>query len=230
MTITQDAAPQLGGPLAEFLDDRIPRVAGNAHKRYPRIPVDDYVQAIWLRVLEHPDKFQAPFESGDHGIVVSRLNDAAWGIQKEDRRYTTAADAAEKGYSVDDLYFYSTGLLAMLMAVMVAADMDAAEAVANSTKGQDAAGVRIRASDPHGAENYQVLLIDVASAYGRLTEGQRRLLRAYYGARQDDTQDGRWEREQLASSMGLTAEALRQRAFRALLRLQAELGGSDPWQ
>ena len=230
ISVADDAAPQLGGPLAEFLADRIPKLASRAHGRYPRIPADDYAQAIWLRVFEPPDKFQAPFEAGEHGIVVSRLNDVAWGIQREDRRFVMAQDAAENGYSVDDLYFYSTGLLGNLLAVLVASDMDPAEAVANSTKGTDAAGVKITASDPHGAENYQAMLIDVSAAFGRLTEGQRRLLRAYYGVRQDDSDDGRWERERLASSMGLTADALRQRAFRAVVRLQGELGGSDPWR
>jgi hypothetical protein len=234
-SVADDAAPQLGGPLAEFLADRIPKLAARAHGRYPRIPTEDYEQAIWLRVFEHPAKFQAPFEAGELGIVVSRVNDVTWGVQREDRRYTTAQEAAENGYSVDDLYFYSTGLIGNLLAVLVAcADPDGrlnpAEAVANSTKGTDAAGVKIRASDPHGAENYQAMLIDVSSAFERLTEGQRRLLRAYYGVRQDDSDDGRWEREKLASSMGLTAEALRQRAFRAVVRLQGELGGSDPWR
>jgi hypothetical protein len=57
----------------------------------------------------------------------------------------------------------------------------------------------------------------------------RRLLETYYGANQEDTDEGRWDREKLASSMGLTADALRHRVHRALQRLQKELGGADPW-
>jgi hypothetical protein len=96
--------------------------------------------------------------------------------------------------------------------------------------GTDAAGIHIRSSDPFGgSENYLVILIDVVAAYRRLPEGMQRLLKTYYSVSQEDTEQGRWDREGLAGSMGLTADALRQRAFRALQRLQDELGGADPW-
>jgi DNA-directed RNA polymerase specialized sigma24 family protein len=95
----------------------------------------------------------------------------------------------------------------------------------------DAAGIFIRSNDPFsGAENYQVMLVDIATAWERLSEGQRRLLRAYYSCNQEDTEDGRWERDGLAASMGLTGNALRVRVHRALERLQQELGGADPWR
>jgi DNA-directed RNA polymerase specialized sigma24 family protein len=62
----------------------------------------------------------------------------------------------------------------------------------------------------------------VAAGFARLPKGQR-LLESYYQVDQSESQDGRWERQQLASSMGLTEDALRHRVHRALLRLQSEL-------
>jgi hypothetical protein len=232
MTVTADStAPILGGPLTEYLSERIPQIANRKHNAYKYIPAEDYSQAMWLEALTAPDRFQEFFEQDKRGLIYFRLMKAADRLTREDDRYRRAVRAAAAGYSTDDIEFYSPGLLAKLLPALVAADWDVSEAMQRASSGQDAAGVFIRSNDPFsGAENYLAMLTDITAAWGRLTEGQRRLLAAYYGTRQDDSDDGRWEREKLASSMGLTAEALRQRVYRGLSRLQDELGGADPWK
>lgn len=235
MTIAVDvvdtAAPRLGGPLAEYLAKHIPIIARHAHLSYSYVPADDYEQTMWLAVLSSPHRFQAPFEEGKHWAVNKRLREAAAKATKEDDRYRRAKRAAAGGYSTDDIEFYSTGLLGKILPALIAADFDVSDAMQRASSGTDAAGVHIRSNDPFGgAENYQVMLIDIATAWKRLPEGQRRLLRAYYGVRQDDTEDGRWARQQLASSMGITVDTLYKRANRGLRRLQEELGGENPWQ
>jgi hypothetical protein len=221
---------QLSGPLAEHLADRIPKAAKRAHARYRQVPAEDMEQAMWVWSLAHPDKLERLFREGRHGVIWSELRRAGSQAGREDERYRRAVKAAAAGFSLYDLEFYSTGVLARILPALVAADFDAPAALSNSMTSTDAAGIHIRSTDPFGgAENYLVILVDVAAACARLPEGQRRLLRTFYAVSQDDTQDGRWEREKLASSMGLTADALRMRVNRALRRLQDELGGVDPW-
>lgn len=224
-------AAELGGPLAEYLAENIPRQARRANRDYGRIPAEDYEQAMWLYALERMAMFRKLFDEGNRGFVNRRLRDAAVKAMREDSRYQRSVKALKAGYSTDDEEFYSPGLLARVLPALIAADFDVSDAMERAASGTDAAGIHIRVSDPFsGAENYQVMLIDVCIGWKRLTEGQRRLLRAYYGASQEDTQDGRWERQQLASSMGLTVEALYQRAHRALRALSEKLGGESPWK
>jgi hypothetical protein len=224
-------AEALSGPLAEHLAGQIPRLASGAHRRHPAVPAEDYEQAMWVKALAQGPRFRKLHDEGKYGLIAVKLRDECSKVTGEDRRYRLAAKAAADGFSVYDIEFYSTGVLAKLLPALVEAHFDVSVAMDNCAASTDAAGVHIRSSDPFGGqENYLVILIDVASAYSRLPEGMRRLLSTYYGANQDDTDEGRWDREKLASSMGLTANALRLRAHRALQRLQDELGGSDPWQ
>lgn len=229
--VALDAAPVLGAPLAEYLAEQIPRVAARSHSHYRYVPAEDYEQEMWLYALRRPERLKAPFDEGKLGLVRTRLYQAANELTRDDDRYRRALRAAEAGYSTEDLQFYSTGLIANLLPVLIEAEWDIGEAVRRAACGVDAAGVFIRNDDPFsGAENYQVMLIDLKNAFERLPGGMQRLLVTYYGLNQEDTEDGRWERESLASSMGLTINALRLRVSRALKRLRDELGGEDPWK
>jgi hypothetical protein len=234
MTITADGlgavASRLGAPLAEYLAGRIHVEAARFNRNYPRIPKADYEQVMWVYALEHTALFKSLLEQGKRWTVTRGLRRGAMLAIREDNRYVRARKALENGYSVEDEEFYSTGLLAKILPALLMADFDVSDAMQNASSGTDAAGIHIRSSDPFGgAENYQAMLIDISLAWKRLSEGQRRLLRAYYRVSQEDTADGRWERQQLASSMGLTEDALRQRAHRALRSLSGKLGGESPW-
>jgi hypothetical protein len=219
----------LGGPLAEWLGEEIPRLARFANSRWRRIPAQDYEQEMWARSLELKDRFREQYDRGEYGFIKRRLKDATAMLRQEDDRYVRACKALDGGYSTADEAFYSTSLLARLLPALIAVDWDIAAAVQRASGGTDAAGVHIGSGDPAAAGNYEIMLIDIRKGWEALTEGQRRLLAAYHAVRQDDTEDGRWERQQLASSMGLTANALYQRVHRALEALQEQLGGADPW-
>lgn len=230
MTAVHDRETTLPGPLAEFLAAQIPRIASQAHRRHPAVPAEDYEQACWVKALSQAPRLGKLHDNGQYGLIVVKLRDECSKVTGEDRRFRLAVRAASDGFSPYDLEFYSTRVLARLLPALVAAGFDVSVAMDNCAASTDAAGVHIRSSDPFGgAENYLVILIDVAGACERLPLGMQRLLKTYYGVSQDDTDEGRWDREKLASSMGLTADALRQRVHRALRRLQDELGGPDPW-
>lgn len=230
MLIADEAASLLGGPLAEYLAKVVPQEAYNRHKAYSRIAREDYEQIMWMAVFATPDRFSGPWEADKRWLVRVRLRQSASAAIREDDRYQRAAKAAEAGYRVEDEQFYSTGMLAKLLPVLIEAEFDPAEAVRTAQDSTDAAGVHVGGStDPQAAETYMAILIDVCAAWARLPRGTQRLLWSYYQVSQEDTQDGRWERQQLASTMGLTEETLRQRAHRAVGRLQRELGGKNPW-
>jgi DNA-directed RNA polymerase specialized sigma24 family protein len=221
----------LGGPLAEFLAERIPRTAAKAHRRCKTIPADDYAQAMWVKMLARPDKYRKYLEEDRGGIVQLTLYRACADLTRQDDRYQRTIKALEDGYSVYDIEFYSTRVLGRLLPALVEAEFDVPAAMDRATTAADAAGIHIRSSDPFGgAENYLVILVDVSAAFGRLPEGMQRLLKTYYAVSQEDTEEGRWARDGLASSMGITGDNLRQRVHRGLERLQDELGGPDPWQ
>jgi hypothetical protein len=230
MADAADFAEFLAAPLAEFLADRIPKAAAKAHRRFPQVSKPDFEQAMWTKAIGRAAHFKKLWERDNQGAIWAELCREGTKTGKEDDRYRRAVAAAEAGYSPYDIEFYSTRVLGRLMPALVEADFDTSRAMEKASGGTDAAGIHIRSSDPFGgSENYLVILIDVVAAYRRLPEGMQRLLKTYYSVSQEDTEQGRWDREGLAGSMGLTADALRQRAFRALQRLQDELGGADPW-
>jgi hypothetical protein len=221
---------EIDGPLGEWLADRIPKLAKLAHRRFTQVPAEDFEQEMWLRAFKRKAKLAKWLREDHDGLVWKELRAAATRLGSEDDRYRRAVKAAGEGYRVFDEVFYSTGMLAQVLPVLVMADFDVAEAVAAASHQTDAAGVHISADDPESKGNYQVILMDVAMAYQRLNGHDKSFLRKYYGTGGEDTEQGRWDRQGIASSMGMTYEAFRKQANRALRRLQAELGGEDPWR
>jgi hypothetical protein len=221
---------ELHGPLAEWLADRIPKAAQGGHRRFPRVPAEDFEQVMWEWVLASPLKFRQLFEVGSYGAIWKELSRAATQLGSEDDRYRRACKAAAAGYNVDDEHFYSTGELALLVEVLVQAEWDIGAALEMAIRDTDAAGVHVNVQDPfNGVENYISTLIDISEAYWRLGKEARNLLNTYYGVTQDITPGGTHARQKLAESMGLTYDALTQKVYRARKRLQRELGGQNPW-
>lgn len=217
--------------LSELLADRIPKAASRVHRRYPAVPRDDLEQVMWERALSQGPRLRKLYDEGKLEAIWVELCRAGTRAGKEDDRYRRAVKALRDGYSVYDIEFYSASMLAHLLPVLVEAEFNVSQAMDKAAASTDAAGIHIRTDDPFGgAENYLVVLIDVVNAFQRLPEGMQRLLRTYYGANQEDSEEGRWERDGLASSMGLTRHALEERVRRARVRLSDELGGADPWK
>jgi hypothetical protein len=221
---------QLGGPLAELLAEMIPRAAAAGHKRFKMVPADDFEQAMYEKVLRDPAKYRQLLAEGRDGVIWTELRRCATKVGSEDDRYRRAQKALAEGYRPEDEEFYSRDMLRMLLPVLIEAEFSPEQAIERAANSTDAAGVRIQGSEPGtAAENYMAMLIDVTTAFGKLTGYHQRILRDYYGLDQADTENGRWERTSLASSMGLTLNALQKRAVRALDALEDLLGGKSPW-
>jgi hypothetical protein len=222
--------PEFTGQLGDWLADRVPRLAELAHRRFPQVPKEDFYQELWLRAHSHHLKLAKFLKDGNDGYAWRDLNKAVTRLGKEDDRYRRAVKAAREGYRTVDEQFYSTGMLAMVLPALIEAEFNVAEAVANASQQTDAAGVHISGDDPDSQGNYAAILVDVCTAFHGLRKGDQNIIAAYYGAGDEDTEQGRWDRHGLASSMGITYEAFKQRAYYALRKLQDELGGEDPWR
>ena len=217
------------GPLGEWLADRIPKLARIAHHRFRTVPAEDFEQEMHARAYRRRAQLAKHLRDGNEAYVWRELNAAATRLGKEDDRYRRACKAAAEGYKTIDEQFYSAGMLALVLPVLVESEWDVPAAVANASQQTDAAGVHISGSE-EAQGNYQVILMDVANGFVMLNRGDQKLLEAWFGCGDEDTEQGRWDRQGLASSMGLTYEAFRKRKDRALRKLQSELGGEDPWR
>lgn len=217
------------GPLGEWLADRIPTVARMAHRRFRTVPTEDFEQEMWSRAYRRKAQLAKNLRDGNEAYIWRELNAAATRLGKEDDRYRRACKAAQEGYKTIDEQFYSAGLLSIVLPVLAEAEWDVPSAVANASHQTDAAGVHISGNE-EAQGNYQVILMDVSNGFAELRRNDQKILEAWFGCGDEDTEQGRWDRQGLASSMGLTYDAFRIRKDRALRKLQRELGGEDPWR
>lgn len=213
----------LSGPLGELLASMIPRVAAKTHHRYPGVPAEDMEQEMWLRALEIPDELAGYLEAEDERKVWDRLKTAAKRIGREDERFRRAQKAAAAGYSPEDEQFYSIGLLRNLLPLYV--DNGVTDA---PPRGRTQDGGRSK-SDGSEKLGYLAMMIDLDVALKQVSGYHRSLLKSYFALPQGEGGDDVWKRQQMASSMGMTYDALRMRVARALVSLQEELGGASPW-
>lgn len=213
-------------PASELLAAIIPRLAARLNRRYPGVPAADMEQQLWMSALERAPRIrELAAEGGD--AAERKIRDILYrggrALGREDERYRRAKKAAAAGYSPEDEQFYSQGLLRILLPLYV--DNGVTDA---PPKGRSQDGGRTP-SDGSERLGYLTMMIDIDEALKRLRAHQRNLLLRYFALPQGDTGDELFTRQQMASSMGMTYDALRQRVTRALGSLQQELGGPSPW-
>lgn len=212
----------LDGPLSELLGEMIPRVAAKVHRGYAAVPAEDIEQEMWLYALSHQLKMREMYSRSDEGIIWEELRRAGRRACKEDERYRRALRAAASGYETEDEQFYSLRVLRLLLPRYI--DGGVTE---YAPQGRDQGRSGRSDGSEHG--DYLAIMLDLSRGLADLKPHQRNLLLRYFSLSQEDSEDGRWSRQQEASSMGLTVEALEMRVHRALVALQRELGGASPW-
>jgi hypothetical protein len=223
-------ADLVGGPLGELLADRIPKAAQEGHRRYPLVAADDFEQAMYERILRNPPKYRRLMEEGREGVIWTELRRQATRTGSEDDRYRRTQKALASGYRVDDEQFYARKMLRAILPEMISSQWDAGQAMERALSGAAGSAVKVQVSSSEDAyERYLVTVIEIATAYHALSPYHQNLLSVYYDLNQEDTDSGRWERNSVASSMGLTLKALQRKVDRAMDALQEGLGGESPW-
>jgi hypothetical protein len=211
----------LSPALTEHLSSVIPRIATQLHRGYSRIETEDLAQEMWAGALTQAENLEGLLAEGQLDILFNAVRRAGWRACKDDERQQRAERAAAEGYAVDDEQFYTMGLLRLLLPAYLDGGV-----VAEPPKGR----VRGRSGLLSESGDYLAMMTDISLAMGKIKRHERAVIETYYAAPQGDDSDSRFTRNQIASSMGLTLNALKIRVHKAVRSLQRELGGDNPWR
>lgn len=221
------------GPVAELLEEMIPRAAKGAHRRFPLVEADDFEQEMWSAVYADAARFNQihALEENREGVIFEELRRIGSRYGFDDDRDRRARKAKAAGYQTADEDFYSRKTVATAIEVLIEAEWEPSTAVEQSTQKTDNAGMRPTGGlNENATEAYLAVLIDVCTAFNQLKPEHQRTLTDWYSYGDDsDDSDMKWERQRKASSIGLTYAALEQRKARALDMIIKSLGGSSPW-
>jgi DNA-directed RNA polymerase specialized sigma24 family protein len=183
------------------IDDTIQRVTSSLKKQFHQVEREDIYQELWLKYLS---------TNTDH--MNSKM---LWtSLRRAGVAFCTREKAAITGYDVEDLYYYSTGQLRDLLPVVLDRESWGGTGVVQDL------GKITGGGDPAHGNNRLAMICDVRSALEACSDEDKRLLWTVFGLRVDD--------DEYATSLGITADALRMRVVRALKRLQRHIGGPRP--
>ena len=185
-------------------------VATEYHKKFPLCELEDIKQSLYQWFAEHPNKldvWEAIGEKDAKNLIYRSLRNQALD-------YCQKWKAKSVGYDVSDLYYYEPGLVEVLLPTVLMGNFHIAPKLNLSGAG--------RPSAPAEGGNIQVMLLEVDSAYWKLSKEDRKLLFFRHAESMDF--------KEIANYLSLgTEDAARMRHKRAIKRLVAKLGGLRPY-
>lgn len=187
----------------------VAQIATETRRQFPMVEREDIVQELYLWALSHEEKVNSWLDDGKRG---ERLLGKS--LRRRARAYALNEKAAKTGYEIDDVYFYSTGLLRELVPEALDRETWSEPGTASET------GKLSHTSRPAEGGNRVAMLCDVRASLEAGSEADKLLLWTHFGLRLDE--------DEHALVLGITVEALRTRLHRAVQRLQRRLGGPKP--
>ena len=188
----------------------IEAVAAEYHKKFSICEYEDIKQALYKWFIEHPNKldtWEAIGEKDAKNLIYRSLRNEALD-------YCQRWKAKSVGYDVSDLYYYEPGLVEVLLPTVLMGNFHIAPKLNLNGGG--------RPSAPAEGGNIQVLLLEVDSAYWKLSKEDRKLLFFRHAESMDF--------KEIANYLSLGSEdAARMRHKRAIQRLINKLGGRKPY-
>lgn len=185
------------------------QVSAEIKRQFPQVDREDVAQELWLFMALHPDKVEEWSDQGKRGeqslAKALRRRGRTWAIQEK---------AAITGYDVEDLYFYSTGLLRELLPEALDREHWGDSGTSSET------GKLSPTSRPSEGGNRVAMLCDVRSSLEAGSASDKELLWTTFGLGMPE--------DEHALVLGITVEALRTRVHRAVTRVQKRLGGPKP--
>ena len=189
----------------------IEAVASEYHKKFPICELEDIKQALYKWFIEHPNKldtWEAIGEKDAKNLIYRSLRNEALD-------YCQKWKAKTVGYDVSDLYYYEPGLVEVLLPTVLMGNFHIAPKLNLNSAGG-------RPSAPSEGGNIQVLLLEVDSAYWKLSKEDRKILFFRHAESLDF--------KEIANYLSLgTEDAARMRHKRAVQRLVNKLGGRKPF-
>jgi len=185
-------------------------VSAEYHKKYRMVELDDIKQSLYQWFLEHPkklDEWEAIGNRDAKNLIYRSLRNQALD-------YCQRWKAKTLGYDVTDLFYYDAGIVeVMLPAVLMGYDVSMPK-INFGTPG--------RPSAPSEGGNLMAMLIEIDSAYQRLSTEDRAVLFHKYAESMDYGK--------IAQEMELGSEdAARMRHNRAIKKLVNKIGGFKPF-
>jgi len=194
----------------ERWDYVVTAVACEYAKKFTICDYEDIKQALYQWFVEHPNKldtWEAIGEKDAKNLIYRSLRNEALD-------YCQRWKAKTVGYDVSDLYYYEPGLVEILLPTVLQGNFHVAPKLNLSGGGRPTA--------PAEGGNIQVMLLEVDSAYWKLSKEDRRLLFFRHAESLDF--------KEIANHLSLGSEdAARMRHKRALQRLVNKLGGRKPY-
>jgi DNA-directed RNA polymerase specialized sigma24 family protein len=186
-------------------------VATEYHKKFPLCELEDIKQSLYQWFAEHPNKldtWEAIGEKDAKNLIYRSLRNQALD-------YCQRWKAKSIGYDVSDLYYYEPALVEILLPTVLMGNFHIAPKLNLSGAGKPSA--------PAEGGNIQVMLLEVDSAYWKLSKEDRKLLFFRHAESMDF--------KEIANYLSLgTEDAARMRHKRAIKRLVDKLGGRKPYQ
>jgi DNA-directed RNA polymerase specialized sigma24 family protein len=185
-------------------------VSAEYHKKFPMCELEDIKQSLYVWFTEHPNKLEqwkALGEKDAKNLIYRSLRNQALD-------YCQRWKAKSIGYDVSDLYYYEPELVEVLLPAVLMGNFHIAPKLNLGKVG--------RPSAPAEGGNIQVMLLEIDSAYWKLSKEDRKVI----FLRNAESCDFK----EIANYLSLgTEDAARMRHKRAVKRLVNKLGGRKPY-
>lgn len=185
-------------------------VASEYHKKFPMCELDDIKQALYVWFAEHPNKLTEWKSLGERdakNLIYRSLRNHALD-------YCQRWKAKSVGYDVGDIYYYEPELVEALLPTVLMGNFQIAPKLNLGKIG--------RPSAPAEGGNIQAMLLEIDSAYWKLSKEDRRVIFLRHAESCDF--------KEIANYLSLgTEDAGRMRHKRAIKRLVNKLGGFKPY-
>jgi len=185
-------------------------VSSEYHKKFPMCELEDIKQALYMWFAEHPNKLETWKSLGEKdakNLIYRSLRNQALD-------YCQRWKAKSVGYDVSDLYYYEPELVEALLPTVLMGNFHIAPKLNLGKMG--------RPSAPAEGGNVQVMLLEIDSAYWKLSKDDRKIIFLRHAESCDF--------KEIANFLSLgTEDAARMRHKRAIKRLVAKLGGRKPY-
>jgi DNA-directed RNA polymerase specialized sigma24 family protein len=185
-------------------------VAAEYNKKFPICEIEDIKQSLYQWFAEHPNKLDTWEKIGEKdakNLIYRSLRNQALD-------YCQRWKAKSVGYDVSDLYYYEPELVEVLLPTVLMGNFHIAPKLNLGRIG--------RPSAPAEGGNVQVMLLEVDSAYWKLSKEDRKILFFRHAESLDF--------KEIANFLSLgTEDAARMRHKRAIKRLINKLGGRKPY-
>jgi len=201
---------QINWEQVEPWEYAIIRVTGEYAKKYPMVESEDIRQSLFEWFAEHPNKLV----EWEALTPRERKNAIYRCLRNQALDYCQYWKAKSVGYDYSDLFYYEADVVEALLPAVLRGEWGVTHKLNLGRPG--------RPSAPAEGNNLQAMMIEIDSAYRKLSDDNKRLLFLRYAESM--------EYADIAKELdGGTSDAVRMRTTRAVRKLINTIGGFRPF-